>query len=209
MWGGVLELNKLTFPLFIKDVDGQCGSFVKKIRSQKELQNLFKILKEGSYLIQQAVNQSDELNAIYPNAVNTLRIVTTYNNGQPIVFSSVLRVGTNQSGNIDNWAMGGIAVGINNGRLRRDGLYKPSYGTKTDIHPDTGFLFSDYKLSQYMDAEKIACKAHEQFNNVHSIGWDIACTDEGPVIIEGNDNWEISLMQACNTPLKQRWDIEK
>lgn len=30
------------------------------------------------------------------------------------------------------------------------------------------------------------------------IGWDIAITQDGPVIIEGNDNMDIDLPQACN-----------
>ena len=32
---------------------------------------------------------------------------------------------------------------------------------------------------------------HKHLYNIRSIGWDSAITPEGPVFIEGNDNWEI------------------
>ena len=31
----------------------------------------------------------------------------------------------------------------------------------------------------------------------------MAITEEGPVFIEGNDNFEITLMQACDRPQKK------
>lgn len=53
------------------------------------------------------------MNAIYSASINTYRIVTINKNGNPYVLTSLLRVGTSTSGNIDNWAAGGLAIGIN------------------------------------------------------------------------------------------------
>ena len=39
---------------------------------------------------------------------------------------------------------------------------------------------------------------HKVMFRSHSIGWDVAITENGPVIIEGNDRWEISLIQAVH-----------
>ena len=47
---------------------------------------------------------------------------------------------------------------------------------------------------------------HEKLGDIHSIGWDIAITKDGPIFIEGNDNWELSLMQACNGGLKGEFE---
>lgn len=57
--------------------------------------------------------QHKEMSRLYPNAINTLRIVTVRNikTGKVDVLHSLLRIGAH--GNIvDNWAKGGIAIGI-------------------------------------------------------------------------------------------------
>lgn len=47
--------------------------------------------------------------------------------------------------------------------------------------------------------------AHKSLYGIHSIGWDVAITDQGPVLIEGNDNWEISIIQI-DRGLKKEWE---
>ncbi len=193
---------------FMKSIDGECASFVKHIDSVDKLREAEKSAGNGKYLLQESIVQHSEMNRLNGCAINTLRIVTI-NTGKdkPFVLSSVLRVGTEKSGDVDNWAAGGLSVGINDdGYLREFGFYKPSYGTKTDIHPDSKIKFSDFRVPMYKEAVELALRSHGFFYNVHSIGWDIAITENGPVIIEGNDNWEISLMQACNKGLRKEWE---
>lgn len=113
-------------------------------------------------------------------------------------------MGTNATGNVDNWAAGGLAIGIqNNGYLKKYGFYKPGYGTKTEKHPDSKIEFEKYKVPMLNEAYELSIKAHKFFYNVGAIGWDIAITEDGPVFVEGNDNFEITLMQACDKPLKE------
>ena len=164
-------------------------------------------LPHGSDLIfQEKIIQCEEMNLLNPESINTIRIVTENLSGSPQVFSSVLRVGNKNTGNVDNWATGGIAIGIKaDGTLKQYGFMKPINGLKVDCHPDTGVVFSEFKVPYYVEACELACKAHKAFYNVATIGWDIAISNVGPIIIEGNDNWEISLMQACNEGYKQKW----
>lgn len=79
------------------------------------------------------------------------------------------------------------------------------FGKKISQHPDTKIEFNKFKVPMYEEALQLACKAHTYFYGVHSIGWDVALTSNGPMFIEGNDNWEISLMQACSKGLKKEW----
>jgi hypothetical protein len=48
-------------------------------------------------------------------------------------------------------------------------------------------------------------KLHSFFYGIHSIGWDIAITEDGPVFIEGNDNWEIPTFQAYDRSFKKKF----
>ena len=45
-------------------------------------------------IIQRRLIQHPQMNEIYPNSLNTIRIVTRYNNGIPEIVVSVLRVGS-------------------------------------------------------------------------------------------------------------------
>lgn len=103
--------------------------------------------------------------------------------------------------------MGGLAIGIDVDKeaLREYGFYKPSYGTKTSTHPDTGIKFKDYKIPYIKESIVLAKKFHSYFPDIHSIGWDIAITENGPCIIEGNDNWEISLQQIGSHGLQHEF----
>jgi len=51
---------------------------------------------------------------------------------------------------------------------------------------------------------KYIFKAHDVCPNIRTIGWDIAITDEGPVLIEGNLGWGTHslTMNPLGTPLQ-------
>lgn len=204
----ILDWDTLKFEkdYFLKDIDGECASFVKHIENHDELASLKEKIKTGSFILQRRVIQNSAMDIINPKSINTLRIITINKDGNPYVLSSLLRVGTAKSGNVDNWAAGGLAIGIDdNAHLKKYGYYKPIYGTKTSVHPDTGVVFTDFQVPMYDEAMNLACEAHRCFYGVRAIGWDIAISDSGPVFIEGNDNFEISLQQACDRPLRGEW----
>lgn len=47
---------------------------------------------------------------------------------------------------------------------------------------------------------------HTFLPSIHSIGWDIAITKDGPCFVEGNDNWEVSLVQICSHGLAKEFN---
>lgn len=192
---------------FIKSIDGECASFVKRVKNFEEYQEVYSQMDHSQrYILQESLVQCDEMNRLNPCSINTLRIVTVKKGDEVSILTALLRVGTQKTGNVDNWAAGGFAIGIeDNGYLKEFGFYKPQYGQKADRHPDTGILFSEFEMPMYEEAKALVCKAHSTLYGIHSIGWDVAFTKDGPVLIEGNDNWEISLMQACDRPLRADW----
>lgn len=80
---------------FVKSIDGECASFVKHVFDFDELTKIkTKFEKEGSYIFQEKVIQSDEMNVLNPNALNTYRIVTINKDGKTYLLTALLRVGT-------------------------------------------------------------------------------------------------------------------
>ena len=204
----ILEHN---FDVFIKAINGECGNDVhhvcvtdkKKVvvDSSVVTKDYFtQLFSKGKYIIQERIcNQNPIINSIHPHAINTIRLTTIKKGNTFAILPPLLRVGVGKK-EVDNWAEGGLAIGIDEktGSLKRYGFYKPGYGIKTETHPDTGVVFSEIQIPYLKESIDLAIRFHKNLSTIHSIGWDIAITSEGPVIIEGNDNWEITLVQACS-----------
>lgn len=40
-----------------------------------------------------------------------------------------------------------------------------------------------------LEAADLCVRLHDDLPGLHSVGWDVAFTPDGPIVIEGNDNW--------------------
>jgi hypothetical protein len=98
---------------------------------------------------------------------------------------------------LDNISQGGICIDIDmdSGMLRKGyTLYK--YGhVEYESHPDTNFKFYGTKLPYFREVKELAVAAHKCFPMFALVGWDIAITENGPTIIEGNRVPDLDLYQ--------------
>lgn len=201
---------------FCKPADGQLGNgiFALKIEhgniyvnnNETDADRLVEKILSADYLIQERIYQHPAMSVFCSSCINSIRLQTVMDqNGEVIPFGAGVRMGREGS-TVDNWAKGGVFVGINmdNGHLLKTGFLKPSYGTSVFEHPDTGVKFEGYEIPFYKEAEAMAVQLHKYLYRCHSIGWDIAITPAGPVFIEGNGWWEISLVQAVHGGLKKQ-----
>lgn len=66
-------------------------------------------------------------------------------------------------------------------------------------HPDTGKDLS-FSLPDWQQAVELACKGARTFRRIRSLGWDVALTSEGPVILEANQEWGILAIAPYRKP---------
>lgn len=205
--------------LFVKDATSCCAKGVVKVENREgalcEAVSGRRLVEQdflkGKFVVQKALRNCSEIDAIQPASVNTLRIVTIWNRdrGAPELLSAGgLRIGG--GGAVDNWAQGGLFVGIDQGgKLQKYGYYKPGKHApcKVDRQPQTGFVFENAEIPFYRESVGLVKRAHSFLPEVFAIGWDVALTDRGPIIIEGNDDWEITLMQMVAGGLKKHFDV--
>jgi hypothetical protein len=198
---------------FLKDALGRCGRAVYPLRleegriflndreiSGQELQKKI----EGKYILQQRVVQHPEMSRMYPHSINTLRLITLRKGSRILPASGTFRIGA--GGNrFDNWAGGGIGVGldIRTGRLQEEGTFRLGFGGRVKAHPETKVVFRTFEIPYFAEAVDLVCRLHGFFYGVHSIGWDIAITEQGPVVIEGNNSWDIAFQQFHDSRIKQ------
>lgn len=161
---------------------------------------------KGQWLIQDRIAQHELMNQLYPNSINTVRIVTVVRDHEPELFCANGRVGVGGRTK-DNWSIGGITVAVDmeKGCFFGRGMYKPGYGTWATHHPDTRVPFDGFQLPFWSEVKSLVLHAHRLFYGFHSLGWDVALTPNGPVLVEVNQDWLLAFMQAVHGGLRERF----
>jgi len=209
------EDSSLQIDGFVKQLSGSlgAGAFTMQIKngklSSKEVEWSLQDLRsklDGQYLLQDKITQHPKMAELHPASVNTIRMVTFNNAGKIEVLSTVLRIGA-RGKSVDNWASGGIIVSINQqtGKLGKEGMFKIGYGGTVTKHPDTGVVLEGFQIPFFKESVELARKLHSYFYGIHSVGWDIAITPEGPIFIEGNDDWDGAIPMALDADFKSKY----
>jgi hypothetical protein len=205
--------------IFVKPADGAGGKGIYIFHKNNEghyVTNENIILDENflatigkirDYIIQAGVPQDPEISEIYPDSVNTCRIITENKNGVARLVCAMLRIGRGQK-EVDNISSGGICVNIdiNSGKF---GDFAMSYdGEKYTQHPDTHFVFRSEKISRWDETRKFTTDSAGKLPFFTYLGWDIALTDDGPVCIEINPFPAIDIMEMTSCGLRGAFEIE-
>jgi len=184
--------------IFIKKNSASCGGkgvfLLKAGDVQRNLlitESIYKEVLGSEYLFQERLVQHDDFNKLNPNCINSIRIDTfTGKDGIARPVSAFVRTGVG-SAHVDNISSGGVFAGIdiNKGVLIGDAFsdFTNGRGKTFSHHPDSGVKFEGFIVPQYREAEDLALKAAGCIPQVRLVGWDIAITPGGPVLIEGND----------------------
>jgi Sugar-transfer associated ATP-grasp len=64
-----------------------------------------------------------------------------------------------------------------------------------ECHPDTGKKVDGLQLPDWAAAVNLCLRAHESLETCPAVGWDVAFTEQGPVLVEGNLPFGIELAQ--------------
>lgn len=144
-----------------------------------------------SYIFEKQVKQEPELSSFNPDTVNTIRVLTF---GKEVI-SATIRFGGKGS-YVDNTAKGGVAVNLDvcTGKLGEFGLHEYDL-TKLYSHPDSGIEFKNKVCHQWPEIKKLVERTLEFLPYYTSVGFDIATTEKGPLIIEINTGAGIYLSQ--------------
>lgn len=198
--------------VFAKDPLGECGHGIKKITTKeiKDKNKMYEELRENKqFLLEEAINQCEELNELNPNVVNSFRIVTLVKDNKSYVIGNALRV--NQFDSEIIGCTNDIYFSLNeNGEV--DSKVIDDYGNIYKLHPLTSKEFSKVKVPGVKEAFELCKKAALEVPEVRYVGWDVAFSDKGPVIIEGNEYPGYGIIQYFKLKDKKTghlMDIEK
>ncbi|MBN2215327.1 MAG: hypothetical protein JW723_13900 [Bacteroidales bacterium] len=205
--------------IFIKKASGSFGgSNIYKINkaeisNRNLMQELFRSVIKSGYLFQKTIEQHPVISAINPNCINSLRIDTFIDkDGNIDVISAFIRLGLGDS-IVDNISSGGCQVGIDveKATLNKYGYTNISvgYGKVLTSHPDTNVKFENYHLPFFRESLDLVKKAAELIFPVRLIGWDIAITPQGPVLIEGNRKHDMTSTDMALNGCRKSQEFQK
>lgn len=145
-------------------------------------------------VFEELIEQTEQLASLNESSVNTIRFMTTlFPDGESKIVATFIKIG--RSGKcVDNAGIGGnvdTCVDIETGTVKFpiqfDGWRKIKDITH---HPDSGILIDGMVIDNWKSIKSQVKDFQKSFPFIKAAGWDIAITDEGPVVIEVNDMWD-------------------
>lgn len=198
----VFQQNPGYDSVFIKKTNSSSGGFdtFKLFRGETEshpllINNIYSKIILSGFLFQETVNQNKELNRLNPSCLNTIRMDSFTDNDGIHLISAYIRMSIKNK-YIDNISSGGCQVGIDleSGRLLKYG-YAPirTNGVKVYTeHPLTGVVFEGFEIPFFDEAKKTVIEAASYLPGLRIVGWDVAIGETGPILIEGNSDYDIT-----------------
>ena len=182
-----------------KPYDGLGGADVKKEYS-KDIENkeeYFNNAIKNRIFLEELVKQHPDMNKLCEKSVNTMRIMTFNDHGKSRIIWMGLRVG-NGINSIDNFHAKGMAVNIdiNTGKLVGNAIDKNL--NEYEEHPFTHVKFDGFQIPCFEEAKKMVLEASLRSDKILVVGWDVAISDRGPVIIEGNRRPGFDIVQVLS-----------
>jgi len=172
----------------MEPVQGQ-GTAAGRVDGQRE-----------EFIVQEVVRQHPVMSRINPHCLNTIRLITLLTRDNEVKFlAAMLRTGSGTAP-VDNFSLGGIVIKVDiaTGRLRGPGFLKGKCAQQVARHPLTGVVFEGLEMPHWNELKESVTEAQKVFSELKSVGWDLAVTPDGPVIIEGNVEWGTTGIQATN-----------
>lgn len=174
--------------MIVKPRDGACGRGVEKLCISDFASNeAFReaCLQNEQPLLEEIIVQHSKMNEMFPKSVNTVRMVTiTKNEKVNVVFCSI-RIGAGDT-IVDNLNSGGMAALVDdvNGVITTHAADKN--GITYEKHPDTNTTIKGFEIPYFKEGRELVEKAALRVSEIGYVGWDLAFTENGPLLIEGN-----------------------
>ena len=146
---------------------------------------------EVDYLVQPLLKNHPKMIDLFDTEeLITLRVITYKNSGKPCVVYVVLEV---PIGELEKWVLGNVIPEA--GRIASSHAEKAhrGYDYSRIMEPNIG-----REMPLWEESKELLCRSHELFPDLTTIGWDLALTEIGPVVIEGNSNWNVFPPQSVS-----------
>lgn len=189
--------------LMAKVPDSLGGDGVESFESASVLSDVSGFRADRSsrrqFLVEEFLTQVPEMAALCPTSINTLRIVTFRDDRDVHTLARVLKMGN--GGDVDNFSGGGMYT-----MLDEDGTaHYPAFdgdGAVFSSHPLTNTAIIGFRVPQWEAVGALVASLAQEVPEIPYVGWDIAITPAGPVVVEGNYNTGVFQLKPTATGVR-------
>lgn len=167
-----------------KPVGGSGGEGIELIKiDKKALKKTYEYLvSNNKLLVEEKIIQNKKIAMLNKTSVNTFRIVSFFDGKETHILNVVFKIGN--GGVTDNFSSGSMYTFVRDGKI-----IVPAIDRDDNIfyeHPISKIKIVDYEIPNYDKAINLVKECTKKIPEVKYVGWDVAITDKGAVIIEGN-----------------------
>jgi Sugar-transfer associated ATP-grasp len=158
---------------------------------------------ECQYVVAPFLEQATYAREIFPAALNTVRLMTMVDvaTGRPFIPACIHRFGSSRTAPFDAIALGGLAapVDLETGVMGPAVAALPRDGHRDvlDRHPETGARIAGVEIPHWPELRDHLLTLADRLRFLRYVAWDVAVTDDGFLINEGNSNPNLRGLQAC------------
>lgn len=151
-------------------------------------------LGKSPRIFESLIRQTKQFSDFNASSVNTVRFMTTlYPDGSACIIATFIKIG--RAGKcVDNAGGGGnvdVCVDVETGEIKYAIQFDGWHHIKEiDRHPDSGNPLNGVIIENWDSIKAEVIRFQQAYPWCKAAGWDIAITDEGPVVIEVNDMWD-------------------
>ena len=173
--------------VFVKPLEGSSGQGIEKYTAPDWTDmDAFasKVRAVGKCVIEERIVQHPRIAELNPGSVNTVRISTLIGDKKEGIVYAFLRIGNGKI--MDNVDCGGMAARVDliSGKLLTVAADKA--GNTFTKHPITGTEIIGFHLPCFEEAKAMCLEAMRMVPSMRYVAWDVALTEQGPTLIEGN-----------------------
>lgn len=142
-------------------------------------------MNEPMMLIEEVIKQHHLINEIYPDCIDSIRIMSVLKDGKFECIGAWMKFGANGS-QVDGRIQGGSFAGVD----EKTGIIVTTAidgkNNRFANHPNTGAKILGFQIPYWKEILELTERAMRHIDGIDFVGWDVAITEKGPVIVEGN-----------------------
>lgn len=140
---------------------------------------------DSGFIIQEFVKQHEDLSSLYPQSLNTIKVISFRYKNDIHILSSFFRAG-NEGYHLDSVGKGGFLCGIEPDASLNEIAYDKDF-KEHKKHPSTDIRFGDVSIPNFSELKNTVKRLHADNFYCDIASWDFGVDEHGePVLIETN-----------------------